>query len=549
MSRWPGLAALYALIAALMIAVAITAAPPALVAADAPASEFSGARALATVRELTATGLPHPPGSVDHARVQGVVVDRLRALGLAPELQPARECGRGGCVDIVNIVARIPGVEPGPSLLLAAHYDSVPAGPGASDDGAGVAAVIEIARAILAGPLPRRSVIVLLDDGEELGLFGARAFVRAHPWAGDVGVALNFEARGTGGQTAMFETGDRSADLVEAFGHAASRPVASSVIYTLYKQLPNDTDLTVFKRAGMRGLNFAFADRVWEYHTPRDTAEALDPRSLQHMGDLGLASAKAILAAGSSREGSDESVYFDLIARALVIYRARWVRPLALAGALLAMAAIAIPVRRKRASILGIAAATGLALATVVAAALAGLAMAALLGALHGPLLPWSPAPTRPWIALVAAGVAASTALGAAVRRLAPLTRLGGVLALWTALSLLVSFTAPGASYLFALPTLALAAALLVAARTERDAAAMLGWFAALAPVALTALLWFPLLRILLVMVGAGVSPTATVPAAFVAMTAMPLLASFSGRLRWATTLTAGAIALVALVL
>lgn len=545
---WPKLAALYAVLAALALAVALTAAPPDLVPADAPASEFSGGRALATVRELTATGLPHPVGSVDHARVQRVVVDRLRALGLAPDLQRARECGRGGCVDIVNIVARIPGAEPGPALLLAAHYDSAPEGPGASDDAAGTAAVIEIARALLTGPAPRRSVILLIDDGEELGLFGARAFVREHPWARQIGVVLNFEARGTSGQTAMFETSERSADLVEAYGHAAKRPVASSVIYTLYKQLPNDTDLTVFKQAGMRGLNFAFADRVWEYHTPRDTADALDPRSLQHMGDQGLASARAILAAGSSREGSEESVYFDLFARKLVIYRERWVRPLAIAGALLAAFALAFAVRRKRASAVGVAAAAGLALGTLVAAALAGFVMAALIGALRGPLLPWSPAPTAPWIALVAAGVAASTALGAVVPRLSPLTRLGGVLALWTALSLLVSFTAPGASYLFALPTLALGGALLVAVRLDRDAAAAPGWLASLAPIAFTALLWFPLLRILLVMVGAGVSPTATVPAAFVAMTAMPLLASFSGRSRWATTLTSVAVGVIAAV-
>jgi hypothetical protein len=545
MPRWPKLAALVALLAVIAISIAITATPPRVVSEGAPTSEFSGARALAAVRELTATGLPHPPGTADHARAQRVVVERLRALGLAPELQAARECGRGGCVDIVNVVARIPGVEPGPALLLAAHYDSVPAGPGASDDGAGTAAVIEIARALLAGPPPRRPVILLIDDGEELGLFGARAFVRAHPWANEVGVVLNFEARGTGGQTAMFETSDRSADLVEAYGRAAERPVASSVIYALYKQLPNDTDLTVFKQAGMRGLNFAFADRVWEYHTPRDTADALDPRSLQHMGDQGLAAARAILAAGASREGSEEAVYFELFARKLVIYRERWVRPIAIAGALLAAAALAIAVHRKRTSLLGLAAATGLALATLFAAALAGLVMAALIGALKGPLLPWSPAPTGPWIVLVAAGVAASTALGAVIKHLDPLTRLGGVLALWTALSLLVSFTAPGASYLFALPTFALGAALLAAARRGGDNDAEPGWLASLAPIALTALLWFPLLRILLVMVGAGVSPTATVPAAFVAMTAMPLLASFSGRLRWATPLTAGAVALL----
>ncbi len=545
-SRWPHLAALHALLAAIALSIAITAAPPDVLPADAPADEFSGARARATVRELTATGLPHPPGTADHARVQAVVLDRLRALGLAPELQSARECGRGGCVDIVNIVARIPGALPGPALLLAAHYDSVPAGPGASDDAAGTAAVIEIARALLAGPPPRRPVILLIDDSEELGLFGARAFVRAHPWANEVAVVLNFEARGTGGQTAMFETSDRSADLVEAYGRVAKRPVAGSVIATLYKQLPNDTDLTVFKRAGMRGLNFAFADRVWEYHTPRDTADALDPRSLQHMGDQGLASARAILAAGSARQGTEEAVYFEVLTRALVVYRARWVRPLAIASALLAAVALTLAIRRKRTSIPALAAAAGLALALPFAAALAGFLVAALIGALHGPLLPWSPAPTRPWVALVASAVAASTALAAVVQRLCPLTRLGGVLALWTALSLLVSFTVPGASYLFALPTFALGGAFLVALR--RDATSAPSLLASLAPVALTALLWFPLLRILLVMVGAGVSPTATVPAAFVAMTAMPLLASFSGRLRWTTPLTAAAAALVAAV-
>ena len=284
------------------------------------------------------------------------------------------------------------------------------------------------------------------------------------------------------------------------------------MIYTLYKQLPNDTDLTVFKQAGMLGLNFAFADRVWEYHTPRDTRRRARSAQPAAHGRSGARRGAAILAAGSAREGSEEAVYFDLFARTLVIYRARWVRPLAIASALLAAAALALAVRRKRASLPGVAAAAGLALGTLVVAALAGLAVAALIGALRGPLLPWSPAPTRPWIALVAAGVAASTALGAVVPKLCPLTRLGGVLALWTALSLLVSFTAPGASYLFALPTFALGGALLAPSATARRRRARLARVAR--PVALTALLWFPLLRILLVMVGAGVSPTATVPAA-----------------------------------
>ena len=47
-----------------------------------------------------------------------------------------------------NVVARLEGTEQGPAVLLAAHYDSVAAGPGASDDGTGAATVLEIARAL-----------------------------------------------------------------------------------------------------------------------------------------------------------------------------------------------------------------------------------------------------------------------------------------------------------------------------------------------------------------------------------------------------------------
>ena len=131
-------------------------------------------------------------------------------------------------------------------------------GPGAGDNASGVAVVLETLRAIKAGPLLDRDVIVLIDDGEEAGLLGANLFVDEHPWATDVGVVLNFDARGVSGPSIMFETSDKNGWLIHQFAIASPRPVATSVSMDVYRIMPNDTDLTVFKRAGFAGLNFAF---------------------------------------------------------------------------------------------------------------------------------------------------------------------------------------------------------------------------------------------------------------------------------------------------
>ncbi len=502
-----------------MIATALSGSLPAVVPEGAPPTVFSAARALATIRALTASGLPHPIGSADHERAREVVVQAMRALGLTPSLQQARACREDGrCADVVNVLARIQGSEPGAALLLASHYDSVAAGPGASDDGAGTSAVLEIARALLAGPRPRRDVILLVDDGEEAGLFGARAFVNEHPWARDVGVVLNFEARGTQGQTSMFETSEQSVDLLDLYARVADRPVASSMIYALYKQLPSDTDLTVFKKAGMRGLNFAFADGVWNYHTRNDDVAHLDPRSLQHMGDQGLASARALADDAPSREGTAGAVWFDLLTWKLVVYRTRWVVPLALLAAAIGAAAIGQAGRRRLISLRATAAGAALALALPLAATLAGIVTAALIGELWRPLSPLDPAPLVPWALLVAAGALGALALAAALRRLCMLDRWSGAVLFWNQLSLGLAFVSPGSSYLFTLPALALGLGLLAAPRAEARAASI-----ALVPVAVTALLWFPIARVILVMVGAGVSPAITLPIGLFATTAAAL--------------------------
>ena len=101
-------------------------------------------------------------------------------------------------------------------MLLAAHYDSVPAGPGAGDDGVGVASVLEIARVLRQLPALRHPIILLIDEGEEAGLLGARLFVAEHPAARTVRAVVNLDARGDSGPSLMFETG--AGDRLEPCG-------------------------------------------------------------------------------------------------------------------------------------------------------------------------------------------------------------------------------------------------------------------------------------------------------------------------------------------
>ena len=104
------------------------------------------------------------------------------------------------------MLVRIPGRVLGKALLLAAHYDSTRDGPGAADDGASVAAILETLRALKSQPALQNDLICIFTDGEEAGLLGAEAFVAEHPWAKEIGLVLNFEYRGNRGPFFMFET-------------------------------------------------------------------------------------------------------------------------------------------------------------------------------------------------------------------------------------------------------------------------------------------------------------------------------------------------------
>jgi hypothetical protein len=211
--------------------------------------------------------------------------------------------------------------------MLVGHYDSRPNAFGASDDGAAVAAMLETLRALKARPALRNDIVFLFTDAEEIGLFGAKAFMAEHPWAKEVGLVLNFEARGTGGPAVMFETSPGNGWLIEGLTRAAPHPVANSLMYDIYRLLPNDTDLTVFKGSGLAGMNFAFIDESTRYHTRLDNLNNLDERSLQHQGSYALALAAYFGDRNLDSQRSSNAIYFDLLGATLVRYPAAWVLP------------------------------------------------------------------------------------------------------------------------------------------------------------------------------------------------------------------------------
>jgi hypothetical protein len=323
--------------------------PPRPLPATAAATEFSAERARQHVEAIARS--PRPIGSANHAAARDYIIQQLRAFGLEPEIQKTTAVNSTGAPlflagTIENIVARRKGTGDGRAVALVAHYDSVSTGPGANDDGVGVGTLLETARALTAGPQLRNDVLFLFTDGEETGLLGARAFVAEHPSAKEIEVALNFEARGNGGPSVMFETSPQNGALIRALAKATSHPLANSLSYEIYKRLPNDSDLSVFKAAGWPGMNFAYINGLTHYHTQLDNPENVDARSLQHHGSYALALSRYFGAAVPEATPEGDAIYFDALGFLLVRYPAWLAKPFAFGVLLLFVAVISFGFRR-----------------------------------------------------------------------------------------------------------------------------------------------------------------------------------------------------------
>ncbi len=321
----------WAFIAALTILSIKALNPPPPLAANAAEDQFSAERAFAHVREMAR--MPHPMGSAANANVRNYLIGQLSQLGLAPQvfssigIDPTARLIIAGKTN--GILGRFSGSASGPAILLMAHYDSVYSAPGAGDDASGVASVLEIVRALKHGQPLQHDIIVLFTDGEEAGLLGAEAFAHSHPWMKDVGLILNFEARGNRGPSLLFETGPNNRPFIEAVAGKTSHPIGSSLFYELYKLLPNDTDFTVFRPAGVPGLNFAFGEGLSAYHSPLDTPEHLSLASIQHHGSYGVALSRYFgqLDLAALRNTHGDNVFFNWFGGMMMTYSQRWVLP------------------------------------------------------------------------------------------------------------------------------------------------------------------------------------------------------------------------------
>ncbi len=292
---------------------------------DASPAVFSAARAKAVLAELARS--PRPAGSAENARARDRILDILRRLHVEATVQEGL-----GIRSVVpgyfaggrarNIVARISGRDPGrDALLVVGHYDSVTTGPGAGDDMSSCAAMLETIRALQHSRTKfRNDIIFLFSDAEEGGLVGASSFAALHPWRTRVKFVVNFEARGVSGPSSLFETNGRNLHLVRGYAEKAPDPSGTSLANAVYDLMPNDTDFSVFKQAGYRGLNFAFVGGVQNYHTRLDTADAVDSGTMQHHGDNMESVVRHFADADLNQTSTDDAVYFPLWPGRLVLY-------------------------------------------------------------------------------------------------------------------------------------------------------------------------------------------------------------------------------------
>jgi hypothetical protein len=537
-------------VALLLAATLLAYRTPAPLGLEVSPTVFSASRAQAILKELVGDDVPHPIGSAANSTVRERIVKRLTALGYATELQTGLVCNDfGECGTPTNIIATYGGDAAGKdAVLLAAHYDSVPAGPGASDDGAGVANLLEIARILKVLPARRHPIVLLVTDGEEAGLLGALLFTREHRLAGHVWAAVNMEARGVSGPSLMFETGTANAWLMHVYAAAMLRPITNSLCYVVYKMLPNNTDFTVFKAASYQGFNFAFIGDVGHYHTPLDSWANASAGTIQHQGDNALSAVLALANSTDLAWAAQDSVFFDVFARGIMVWPIAFVLPAALVALMLLLAEAVLLSRKgqltgRQAAYGAIGALTNLLMGG--ALSLGVLALLRILG--RSP-----PIGAPPWIAHPLAmhiGFSALALLSAGLVA-AWFARRAGFWGFWFGASVAVALLSvasavaiPGASYLLLLTAWVAVLAALPCLFSSPGRALTQGAvnFAALTPGLILFAVLLPLLLLLYSALGTLAWPICTVTLGLVAGFLLPVLANATrGARNFVTLLGAG---------
>ena len=431
-------------------------APPLALTDRADPASFSTSRALARLQRILGDQRPHSVDTAADDDVRNRLIAELKTIGLQPRIQDAEDCSGFpksrvvSCSRIRNVIATVPGTSAGKHLLLSAHYDSTPTGPGAGDDGIGVATLLEVGSILKAAP-PPRPVTLLFNEGEEYGLNGAAAFVRRDPEARQVNSLINIDGRGVSGPALMHETSDPNGAAMAAYAAAAHRPYANSISTDFAKLIPNSTDVVFYKPTGWTLLNYAWLGNETRYHSPGDRIEALNRATLGHVGNEVLAATRSLASTPDpAREASSRVVFTDIGGSFL------FKLPLALAAVLLGLLLVTAAVLawwRK---------ALGRSLMVVTATLVGGAAVTSLVAIIMNLLRPgdfWRAYPLVTYLALYAITI---LVMGALLARFGKVGRERARAASWLLIVLLgatLSAALPGATIFFLIaPALGLTA-------------------------------------------------------------------------------------------
>ncbi len=316
--------------------------PPRALPADAPLDEFSAHRAIP--HAFACSTEPHPTGSKNNDAVAAYFLNALREMGVEAEFMSKIDV-RGNGVELQQaVIGRIPGADSTGAIAISAHYDSVPYGPGATDDIAGCIAMLEVARAFMNRPQLRNDLLFLFPDAEEIGAYGAHGLIH-HPVTEDIGVIINLEARGTKGPAMLFETSSGNSPLITELRKARAHgvlPFTNSMMFSAYERTPFGTDFTTYRRGGLKGYNIAYIDNFAYYHTMNDSPENIHPPSVQHFGAylMGLVEHFGDIDFQQISLENDDAIYFNTLGFNLAQYPMSWGTPLALLAALTLLAVI-----------------------------------------------------------------------------------------------------------------------------------------------------------------------------------------------------------------
>lgn len=268
----------------------------------------------------------HFMGTAENRKVKDYILSEFDKLGIPTETFIGRSNSAWSESYIrmsrtENIIATLKGQNSSKALVLCAHYDSVLDGPGAADDVHAVACILEVAK-LLKDKKLNNDIIFLITDGEEMGLLGAKAFTEEKDLS-QIGLILNYEARGNSGPSISFEWSDDNGWLVRQLKEVGHRPIANSMSYEIYKLLPNDTDYSYFKKEGIAGINHAFIDGFSYYHNPDDTPEKINLKSVQHTGENMFLLAHHFANEDLTDVKSENASFFNFFG-SLIIYPSSW---------------------------------------------------------------------------------------------------------------------------------------------------------------------------------------------------------------------------------